>query len=472
MKKKISIVLVWAIIIGLIPGVTKAKLVACVGDSVTHGYGLPTSNSYPAQLARILQSFDSEWETQNFGVDGATLLRNTNKPYVAQNAYHSALASEPDVVVIQLGGNDTARATISQIEQNFIPDYLALIDAFAQLPSQPRIFVCNPPPIFGGNYGSNTTLRDVIIPLIQQLPTYRAVEVIDMYTPMEELGHLFPDYLHPNAEGAEMLAEIVASMILGFRFSPDFNGDFKIDIEDLIILIEFWGTDDPMCDIAPPPFGDCIVDVQDLEVVMQYWGREINDPTLVALWALDEVEGSVAYDSLGRNHGTLYGEPLWQPEGGMIDGALQFDGIDDYFSTDFVLNPAAGPFSVFAWVQGGAPGQIIISQTGAADWLSSDPSEGRLMTDLKLKGVPNILGQSLVSPAVITDGEWHRVGLIWDHSKRKLYVDDVEVAANNQTVVTGSGAGLYIGAEKDLESESFWSGLIDDVRIYDRAITP
>jgi len=152
MKKTISLVLFLAFIIGLIPGVAKAKLVACVGDSITYGLGIPNrnDNSYPAQLAGMLQQFDNQWETQNFGVSSTTLLRNTNMPYVVQSAYNRALASEPDVVIIQLGSNDSARATSSQIEQDFIPDYLALIDAFAQLPSQPKIFICNPPPIFGG----------------------------------------------------------------------------------------------------------------------------------------------------------------------------------------------------------------------------------------------------------------------------------------------------------------------------------
>ena len=81
-------------------------------------------------------------------------------------------------------------------------------------------------------------------------------------------------------------------------------------------------------------------------------------PMLVACWALDESEGSVA-DSLGVNNATLYGNPVWQPAGGKVDGALQFDGIDDYVWTPFVVNPAQGPFSVLAWVKGGAPGQVI-----------------------------------------------------------------------------------------------------------------
>jgi len=41
---------------------------------------------------------------------------------------------------------------------------------------------------------------------------------------------------------------------------------------------------------------------------------------------------------------------------------LEFDGIDDYVITDYVLDPADGPFSAFVWIQGGAPGQVIISQ--------------------------------------------------------------------------------------------------------------
>jgi hypothetical protein len=73
---------------------------------------------------------------------------------------------------------------------------------------------------------------------------------------------------------------------------------------------------------------------------------------------------------------------------------------------------------------------------------------------------------------VITDGDWHRVGFVWDGSQRILYVDDMEVAIDTQSGLGSSEGGLYIGAGKNLEPGSFFSGLIDDVRIYDRAITP
>jgi hypothetical protein len=78
----------------------------------------------------------------------------------------------------------------------------------------------------------------------------------------------------------------------------------------------------------------------------------------------------------------------------------------------------------------------------------------------------------LLSQAIITDNNWHRIGLVWDGSFRTLYVDDVVVAEDAQTNLGGSENGLYIGAGMAIEPGSFWSGLIDDVRIYNRALIP
>ncbi len=249
----------------------------------------------------------------------------------------------------------------------------------------------------------------------------------------------------------------------------DFTGDWKVDIDDLILLIEHWGQADPAFDIAPPLFGDGTVDVQDLETLMAYWGQEIPDPTLVAHWKLDEAEGAIASDSAGDNDGTLVGAPLWQPTGGKLAGALQFDGAPRFVKTDFVCDPSAGPFSVFAWVKEGAAGQAIVSQAGGANWLMAAAPDGALMTELK--GTGRTAG-SLVSAANITDGAWHRVGLVWDGANRILYIDDVETARDTQTSLAGSTGGLLIGAGSALSAGTFFSGLVDDVRIYDRAVRP
>ncbi len=261
-------------------------------------------------------------------------------------------------------------------------------------------------------------------------------------------------------------------------FNPvvDFNGDEIVDIDDLLMLIEHWGTDEPLCDIGPMLWGDGIVDVQDLVVLMSYWGQKILPPELIAYWRLDEAEGDIASDSSNGNDGTVYGAPAWQPEGGIVDGALQLDGIDDYVSTPVILDPAEGDFSVFAWIKGGAPGQVILSQESGVNWLVADAVDGALKTDLRTpakKGrIPIPAGPPLICPTVVTDGDWHRVGFVRDGSDRILYVDDIEVARDTATYLESASGGLYIGAGSDLEPGALWSGLIDDVRIYNRAITP
>jgi len=250
----------------------------------------------------------------------------------------------------------------------------------------------------------------------------------------------------------------------------DFNGDGIVDAADMCIMVGHWGTDEPLCDIGPMPWGDGIVDVQDLIVLAEHLFEDANDPTLVAQWALDEAEGDIAYDGANGNDGSVHGDPSWQPEGGMVDGALELDGIDDYVSTPFVLNPADGKFSVFVWIKGGAPGQVVLSQAGGANWLCTDSLEGNLMTELKGPGRGAVA--ILLSQSVITDGNWHRIGFVWDGSYRTLYVDDVAVAEDTQVNLGGSYNGLYIGTGTAMEPGSFWSGLIDDVRIYNRAVKP
>jgi hypothetical protein len=249
----------------------------------------------------------------------------------------------------------------------------------------------------------------------------------------------------------------------------DFNADEIVDISDLVTLIEHWGTNEMLCDIAPMPWGDGRIDAADVEVLMSYWQQEILPPELAAYWKLDETSGMTAADSVGANNGTLVGDPLWQPEGGKLGGALQLDGVDDCVTTEFIRDPSEGPFSAFAWVKGGAPGQVIVSQVNRVNWLMAGAPDGGLATELK-SSRPTATG--LKSATSITDGAWHRVGFVWDGSNRILYVDAVEVARDTQSALVASASGLHIGGARNLASGTFWSGLIDDVRIYNRAVKP
>jgi hypothetical protein len=244
----------------------------------------------------------------------------------------------------------------------------------------------------------------------------------------------------------------------------DFNGDGIVDLKDFSKLAQYWGQNQSSVDMGLMPWGDGIVDVRDVAVFAEYW---LTYPGTVAHWKLDETEGWFAHDSAGTHDGVVSTLTIWRPASGKIAGAIELDGIDDYVGTGFVLNPAEGAFSVFAWVKGGAAGQVVLSEKGGADWLCADPLEGKLMTRLKAADQ----GQALISQSVITDGQWHKIALVWDGSTRTLSVDGVEVAKDTQANVADSQGGLYIGAGKGLEAGSFWSGLIDDVQIYDRAVT-
>jgi hypothetical protein len=199
---------------------------------------------------------------------------------------------------------------------------------------------------------------------------------------------------------------------------------------------------------------------------------------VIAYWKLDEAEGSFALDVVGDSHGILHGQPQWQPDGGMKAGALQLDGIDDYVSTNFVIDPADGPLSIFAWIKGGAPGQGIISQTdgiGTGEtWLGTEAVTGKLMTGLVPPQAGRTVPQPLVAEPIITDDQWYHVGLVWDGSYRHLYLDGTEVAkdVNALAMLKSATGGIYIGVGKNLDEGTFFSGMIDDVRIYNIALTP
>jgi carboxymethylenebutenolidase len=204
-------------------------------------------------------------------------------------------------------------------------------------------------------------------------------------------------------------------------------------------------------------------------LTLAFFQVKLRDDRLVTHYKLDETAGRTAHDSAGGNDATLHGEPQWQPDSGRIKGAVQLDGLDDYIGTGFVLDPGAGPFSAFAWVKGGAPGQVMVSQVNGANWLLADGA-GRLMTSLMPPAGGRQAPVPLVSQSHIVDGEWHRVGVVWDGTTRALYVDGMLVGQDKQSALAGSSGGLNIGGSTGLEPGSFFAGLVDDVRIYNQAV--
>ena len=77
----------------------------------------------------------------------------------------------------------------------------------------------------------------------------------------------------------------------------------------------------------------------------------------------------------------------------------------------------------------------------------------------------------LLSQTVITDGNWHHIGLTWDGLSRTLYVDGVAVAEDALNNLYASRYRYHLGTGKNMEAGTFFSGLIDDIRIYNQALT-
>lgn len=116
--------------------------VVCVGASITAGAATanPVTDAYPAQLGRML---GDDYKVINYGVSSCTMLCHGDFPYWNTKEYRKALASNPDVVFIDLGGNDSKGINRSYMRE-FDKDCRDMIDAFAQLPSKPRIILLTP----------------------------------------------------------------------------------------------------------------------------------------------------------------------------------------------------------------------------------------------------------------------------------------------------------------------------------------
>ncbi len=248
----------------------------------------------------------------------------------------------------------------------------------------------------------------------------------------------------------------------------DFNGDGKVDGAEVRSLAEHLGQTSLFYDIAPAPFGDGIVDVQDLLVLAEYIDEDLVDPTLIAHWPFDEGDGAFVWDAVGDHSGALMStNPTWHPDGGMVGGALEMNGVEDVVLVDPAPDLKGQAFSIVVWIRGAGPGQTVISQKDTR-LLYIDATDGTLASDLKgSRG-----GTPLVSDAVVTGDNWHRVGLIWDGVNRILCADGQEVAQEPLSSADLSEAALIIGGQSNFKPGTYLSGMIDDLRFYNRAVKP
>ena len=195
------------------PSVFKRSIrVACVGDSITQGAKLAKGMTYPEQLQKML---GSAWTVKNFGKSGRTLLKQGDFPYWNESIYQDALQFAPDVVIIKLGTNDTKPQNWKHIA-DFKNDYRALVESFRSLPGKPHIDICTPCPVVGsGAFTINNAGVVEEVGWVKELAAELNVGLVDMNAAFAGKSELLPDKVHPNAEGATLMARTVYSALTG-----------------------------------------------------------------------------------------------------------------------------------------------------------------------------------------------------------------------------------------------------------------
>jgi len=208
-----------------------------------------------------------------------------------------------------------------------------------------------------------------------------------------------------------------------------------------------------------------------------------SDEGLVAEWRFDEGAGSVLHDSSGNgNDGTIHGAS-WTA--GKFGNALRFDGQDDFVDcgNDASLSWRSADYSVCAWAKRMSTGSydvIVGKQEDGGNyrgWYLRFNSRKAAVSDIIEFATGNYdrswNGNGAVrSDGTYTDTNWHYICGVLDgkNSKARLYVDGVEIKndAGSNTYNIDNSVSLRIGAK---ENGEYFNGKIDEVRIYNRALT-
>ena len=184
--------------------------VACVGDSVTYGYGIRHRSKY--NYPRVLQDLLGEsYCVNNYGYSGRTVASTADRPYINEKLYRQSLDFQPDIVVFMLGSNDSKPFNWTE---NFGESYRAIVESYLALEKTPQFYIVIPTPVFPVDgevkyHISSNVLQNKIVPETRKIAAEMELPVIDMNLPFLGRPDLFSDGCHPNKDGALLYAQIV-----------------------------------------------------------------------------------------------------------------------------------------------------------------------------------------------------------------------------------------------------------------------
>lgn len=199
---------------------------------------------------------------------------------------------------------------------------------------------------------------------------------------------------------------------------------------------------------------------------------------LIGWWKLDEADGTQAADSGSfKLTGALYGNPQWQTDSGKVGGTLRFDGQGDYvqIKQNYRLN-LYRQLTVACWIKVNAfdrQWQTIVCK-GDTAWRIQRTDNGTGI-HFACNGLTSQDGWdwgSLVDgDTPVNDGKWHHVAGVYDGRKMSLYIDGTLDASKKASgTIAGNKYHVRIGDNEEKPGRD-WNGMIDDVRIYNCALT-
>ena len=189
---------------------------------------------------------------------------------------------------------------------------------------------------------------------------------------------------------------------------------------------------------------------------------------LVAAFGFNEGAGSSAADATGRGHAGVVSGATWVA-GGRYGGALSFDGVDDWVTVaDADDLDFGGKVTVSAWIKPSVVGtwDTVVMKEKAGGYLYGLYGSSSVPRANGSAGGPSVYGPS-TSPT--TANVWRHLAYTHDGATGRLYYDGVLVGSLAGAQAPGASTNpLRIGGNAVWASE-FFTGVIDDVRVYDRA---
>jgi len=198
---------------------------------------------------------------------------------------------------------------------------------------------------------------------------------------------------------------------------------------------------------------------------------------MIALWKFDEAEGNIAADSSENNLvGTLIGNPQWQPTGGKVGGALEFDGIDDYidFWSDANLN-IANAVTIAAWIKLSGPAEdqkIVSNQDNSAGGYKFGVYSNKIELEIRDSGNTATMNRYVDGGTDLQPGVWYHVMCVYSQgSYIRTYVNgNLDRELITAVVLAPTSGTLKIGREPFMDAY-FYNGLIDELSIYNYALS-